>query len=61
MQHTSPPTTHLINIDQRELRATTREVELLIWHPDAQEITNIDCLQVTHHHNDVIYYFGTKL
>jgi hypothetical protein len=52
--------THPYNIDPRELRATIREVELLIRHPDAKEITNIKRLIVTCH-NKVLLYLNQEI
>jgi hypothetical protein len=52
--------THRYNIDPQDLRAIIREVKLLIRHPDAKEVTNIDRLIITCH-NDVIHYLNQKL
>jgi hypothetical protein len=52
--------THQYNFHLRELRATIREVGLLIRHPEAKEVTNIDRLIVTPN-NDVIHYLNQEL
>jgi hypothetical protein len=52
--------THRYKIDPRELQATIRKVELLIKHPDAKDLTNINRLIVTHH-NDALHYLNQDL
>jgi hypothetical protein len=63
-QPTTPHTlesTHRYNIDPRDLRATIREVELLIRHPDAKEITNINRLIVTRPNNVTLQHLNLEL
>ena len=56
------PPTHRFNIDLQKLRATIREVEHLIRHPDTKEATNIDQLIVIMtRHNNVIHYLNLEL